>query len=58
MESSKQKVIAIVAVAAVLLAIFVGMRSCGGGTVDSGVRSGPPPGGKTGKQAELEGQAR
>ena len=58
MDASKQKIVAIVAAVAVLGALFVGIRSCGGGTVDSGVRSEPPPGGKTGKQAELEGHAR
>jgi hypothetical protein len=54
MDASKQKIVAAVAV---LGAIFMGVRSCGG-TVDSGVRSEPPPGGKTGKQAELEGTVR
>jgi hypothetical protein len=58
MDAAKQKIVAIVAAVAVLIAIFVGLRSCGGGTVDSGVRSEPPPSGKTGKQAELEGKVR
>lgn len=58
MDASKQKIVAIVAAVAVLGALFMGIRSCSGGPVDSGVRSEPPVGGKTGKQAELDGQVR
>lgn len=58
MDASKQKIVAVVAAVAVITAVVMGLRSCGGGPVDSGVRSEPPPGGKTGKQAELEGHLR